>query len=507
MSHSEDNKRLAKNTLVLYFRTIIVTIVSLFTSRVLLKNLGVEDYGIYNVVGSIVVLFSFLNSALTTSTQRFLTVALGGKNIEKMKLVFSTSMTIQVLLTILVVVIVESIGPWFLNTRLNIPTDRLGAANIVFQLSILTFALNVLRVPYNATVVAYERLDIFAYISIVDTFCKLLIAYSISVGSADHLVLYSILLTLESLFILLLYRSFCNKKFSTCRYKPIFKKDVFKQMFEFAGWSTFGSFSSIATQNGVLYILNIFCGVVANAAMGIANQVVGALNAFVSSFQTSFYPQIIKAYAQGEHEHLHSLIFRTSKLSYVLMLIPSLVLIVNIDLILRVWLTDVPEYANVFCQMVLVCATIDALTGPYYCGIMATGIIKKYQVAISVSFLIDVVIVYFLLKLGVSPRYVLIPRIATRGIINMLIGLRFLKKQLMFDVSCYVRHSILPISAQLFIVIPLLHLLKNNLAGWTLLISSCVLIVILVSITSYYIIFNEHERKSLKLLLLKHSNS
>lgn len=494
MSHTNDNKRLAKNTIVLYLRTIAVTLITLFISRILLKNLGVEDYGLYNVVGSIVVLFSFLNSALTTSTQRFLTVALGKQDKEEMKKIFRTSLSIQLLLVLIVILIIEIFGIWFINNKLNIPSTRMNAAIWAFHFSIITFSLNVVKIPYNATIIAYERMGAFAYLCIIDVCLKLLIAYLLGFGEQDKLILYAALLALESAIMFLLYYLYCKKHFVTCGFKFGLDKSVAKGLVTFTGWSTFGSLSNILTQNGLLFVLNIFCGVIVNAAMGIANQVLGAINSFISSFQTSFYPQIIKSYACGDKKHMFSLITRTSKLSYELIIIPALLIIINIDLILDIWLIDVPEYTNVFCQMILICAVIDALTGPFYCGIMATGRIKAYQIAISISFMMDILFVYLMLGVGISPRYVLISRILTRGLINAGIGLYFLRTLLLYNVGEYIKRTMLPVFVQLVVVLPFVIVLCNYFNGWQLMLLSGLYVVLGVFVTAFFVVFDNSER-------------
>ena len=368
------------------------------------------------------------------------------------------------------------------------------AALMAFHLSIITFSLNVLKIPYNATIIAYERMDAFAYLSIIDVILKLAIAYLLGFGDYDHLILYAALLAIESAIILLLYYLYCKSHFDTCSFKFIFDKSMVKGLVTFTGWSTFGSLSNILTQNGLLFVLNIFCGVIVNAAMGIANQVLGAINSFISSFQTSFYPQIIKSYASGEKNHMFSLITRTSKLSFELIIIPALLIILNIDLILNIWLTKVPEYTNIFCQMILICAIIDAITGPFYCGIMATGRIKAYQIAISISFLLDILFVYLMLRAEVSPRYVLISRILTRGLINACIGLYYLQALLLYNVCDYIKKTLLPILVQLVIVIPIAIVLYNYYKGWQLFLFSSLYIVIGVFMTAFFVVFDKSER-------------
>lgn len=506
-NYASENKRIAKNTLALYARTIIVMLVSLYVSRVLLDKLGVDDYGVYNVVGSIVVLFSFLNNALTASSQRFLTVALGENDDDKMRRVFNTSISIQIILVIVSIVLLELGGTWFLNNRLNIPIERIEAANYAFQFSILTFAMNFIRVPYSASVVAYERLDFFAYASIVDAVLKLGIAFMIGITGVDRLVTYAFLLACESFIMLLIYKLFCIRTFDgICEYKGILDKKIFREMFMFSGWTLFGGFSNVATQNGFLFMLNMFCGVVANAAMGIANQVMTALVTFAASFQTSFQPQIVKSYAQGEIDRVHSLINSTSKFSFALMFIPASLLIINIDLILDLWLWNVPENAGNFCQILITCSVIDAITGPFNCAITATGKIAKYQILISISFLLDLFVSFVLFKLGVEPYLILMSRLMTRGVLNGIIGLRLLKTLIDCDVNLYLRKTVIPILLTLIVMIPILYGVYMRFVGVRLLMISIPIVISTFMFVGYYILFAPSEREYIISFLRKFRN-
>ncbi|MEE1085500.1 MAG: MATE family efflux transporter [Paludibacteraceae bacterium] len=496
-NYTAENKRIAKNTLALYARTIIVMLVSLYVSRALLEKLGVNDFGVYSVVGSIVILFSFLDNALTQASQRFLTVSLGEGDLDKMKRVFNTAVSIQIIMVVVAVVLLGTVGVWFLNNRLSFPEGRLEAANYAFQFSIMTFCLNFLRAPYAASVVAYERLDFFAYASIVDALLKLGIVFAIGMTEDDRLVTYAGLLSLESFTMLMVYKFFCNRTFTTCRYKWILDKSVFSKMFSFSGWTLFGGFSNVATQNGFLFMLNMFCGVVANAAMGIANQVLTALETFIGSFQTSFQPQIVKSYAQGEINRVSSLINSTSKFSFALMFLPACLLIINIQLALEIWLNNnVPEDAEHFCQILIACCVIDAITGPFNCAIMATGKISKYQLSIGGSFLLDLTISYILFRSGIKPYYwILLSRFMTRGVLNGFIGLRFLNSLIGFDVKVYLRKTILPIISLIVIMTPLLYLVYTSFDGVKLLLISVPVMAIAYAITCYYVLFSVSERE------------
>lgn len=494
-SYKEDNKRLAKNTIVLYIRTAMVMIVSLYVSRILLQILGVNDFGIYNVVGSIVVLFSFLNGAMTAASQRFITYTLPHNNIEESRKVFSASLTIQVLLAFILILLVESFGIWFLNSKLNIPSERLYAANVAFQFSIATFSINMLRVPYESTVIANERMTFFAYASIFDALLKLSIVFALRIIEVDKLIVYASLLSVESLTMLMFYIFYCRLNFRTCVFCKVKDKKLYKNLFAFSGWSLASSATNVATQNGFIFFLNMFYGVAVNAAMGIANQVNAAVTNFIGSFQTSYRPQIVKAYSNGDNVHLNSLVSSTSKMSFALMIIPTLILMINMPLILNIWLVNVPNYAVEFCQLILVCLIIDAISGSYNAAIMATGKIRNYQILISLSFLLDLIVSFIILKIGVRPYLVLFSRIATRGILNMIIGLYFIKKEIKFNVYLYLKQCLCPIVICLILCSPFVIVLMNKYDGWILLFASSLFITIMMTICMYIFLFTKTERQ------------
>lgn len=493
-SYSEDNKRLAKNTLALYIRNALTMPVALYVSRVLLKTLGVEDFGVYNVVGSIVILFSFMSTAMSSASQRFIAYELGMGDLQSTNRVFCASFMSQIFIALILIVIVEVLGYWLLNYKLNIPDGRLMAANFAFQFSILAFAIRIVQVPYEATVVANEKLTFYAYVSVVDSFMKLGLVFLLKLSSHDKLIAYAALIAAESFLIWFVYRLYCKKYFSTCDFRIVRDKNLFQRLFSFTGWSLWGSGANVLTQQGFIFILNIFYGVAVNAAMGIANQINSAMNSFVGSFQTSYRPQIVKAYAKKDYEHLNELVFTTSKMSYSLMVLPTILLLFNMPLVLNIWLSNPPPYAVQFCQMILISIIIDATTGSYNAAIIATGRIRNYQLAISVSFLLDLVMSFLLIKAGVLPYLVLISRIVTRGLFNMFIGLFFLKSMLLFRIKNYLRHVILPIIVQLCIIVPILLFLYARYDSWTMLAISFLVVITLGSFTIIYVVFNLRER-------------
>lgn len=499
----QDKRRLVKNTAALYVRTIISMIVGLIVTRVLLKNLGEDDYGIYNVVASVVVLFSFLSASMSQTIQRFITYSLGKDDASRTRDVFSTSMISQIALTIVLVVACETIGVWFINYKMCILPIRLDAANWAFQYSMLTFCINFIRVPYEATIIAYERMSFFAYATVADSFIKLGFAYMLVFSPIDNLIFYSLLLFIESIIMLSVYVFYCHKNFKICHFRLVIDKQLLKNIFTFSGWSVFGSMSNIFSQKGVVIFLNIFVGLIANAAMGIASQVYAALTAFIGSFQTAFRPQIVKSYATGDRIHLLSMISSTSKYSFILIYIPAILIIANAPLILKVWINEVPEYTVQFCRLITICCIVDALTGPYNCAIIATGMIKHYQLALSLSCILDVIICYLILLLGISADFVLYSRLFTRGLINMGIGLYFIKKLLNFNISDYLKNVLIPIIIFLIIQIPFIVWLDITFDGWARLLFTTILVLLLSALGTYLILFSKSERLYFIKLILK----
>lgn len=506
----ESNKRIAKNSIALYFRTFITLLVSLYTSRIVLDILGIEDFGIYNVVSSIVVLFSFLSGSLVFASQRFLTFEIGRNNTIEQKRIFSMSLTSVILLALIIILLTETIGLFFINNKLSISEERLYAAKWAYHFSILTFCINILRTPYNATIIANEKMTFFAYISIFEALLKLGIVFLLQKCDFDKLILYTILLALTTGIVNILYWIYCKEKFRIFKYQLFWDKKLFIKLMSFSGWSLLGNGTNIATQNGLIFMINIFWGVTVNAAYGIANQVNAAVINFVSGFQTSFSPQIIKAYAKNENEKLFNLINKTSKFSFMLVFIPALVLMLNMPFILKIWLNTVPYYTIEFSIWMIACIIIDATTGPYNTAIMATGNIKIYQIAISVSFVLDLIMTYVLIKFGITPSLVFISRLLTRGVLNMFIGLHFLHFQLKFDVKKYYREILYPILSSLFLIVPIPLVISKFSSDWYRLLYSIFTSILIGGTVYYKILLTNNEQiyltGSLKKILLKIKN-
>ncbi len=400
---NQNNNRIAKNTLMLYLRMSLTMFVSLFTSRVILNVLGVEDYGIYNVVAGVVTMFSFLNSAMALGTQRFLAFEMGKNNPSGMNNVFKTSINIHVGIAILIVLLSETIGVWFLNTQLTIPADRMIAANWVFQLSMLNFALVVITVPYNAAIIANERMSFYAYVSILETVLKLIAVIALVNLPFDHLKTYAFLILIVSFLVFVAYRYYSIKKFAECNYSWYWNPSLFKEMMGYTGWNLFGNVAYVSYNQGINIILNVFFGPAINAARGIAYQVNGAISGFAGNFQLAMNPQITKSYSSNELDYMHQLIYSGSKFSFFLLYCITLPILIETDKILYWWLKIVPDHAILFCRLVLIQALIDSISLSLKAGVQASGKIKWFQIIIGSMLFLILPISYLFLYLGYSP--------------------------------------------------------------------------------------------------------
>ena len=438
---------------MLYFRMLITLAVSLYTSRLILSALGVEDFGIYNVVGGVVIMFGFLNSAMAASTQRFLTFELGRKDDVRLKQVFSISVTLHIIIAIIIVLLSETIGVWFLNTRLTIPVERLAAANWVFQFSVLSSVLTILSVPYNAAIIAHERMNIFAYISILEVSLKLAVVYLLQLFGYDKLVLYAILIFLVSLILRIVYGAYCTRNFKESHYRFFWGKKLFAEMTSFAGWNLFGVFAGIGYNQGVNILLNIFFGPLVNAARGIAFQVMGAVNQLVTNFQIAVNPPITKAHAVNDEKNMYKLIFASSKFSFFLLLLFIMPLFFEAKLVLAIWLKKVPDYTVLFTRLVLIDVLICSLSGPLQILAQATGRVRNYQLVVSIILLLNLPVSYLLLKMGYSPQstFVVSILLSTVALFARLIVLRTLTA---FPVKSFLQKVVLTVLLVTIFILP-----------------------------------------------------
>lgn len=404
-----NNRRIAKNTLFLYFRQILVIVVSLYTVRVVLAALGVEDYGIYNVVGGFVAMFNVLSGALSVAISRFITYEMGqeqGENQSRLQKIFSSSVIIQIGMGLFIVLLLSTFGIWFVKEQLVIPQERLDAAVCVLLLSSVSFFVNLLSVPYNALIIAHEQMKAFAYISIVEAVLKLAVAFLLIVLSMDKLVLYGICMVMVSCVICLSYVLYCKRHFEECHFILEFDIRLLSRMFTFSGWAFLGNGSFVVKEQGVNILLNMFCGPAVNAARGITTQVTAAVTMFVSNFMQAVNPQITKSYSSGNLENMRNLVFNSSRFSFFLLLLLGLPLMKNIDYVLSLWLVSVPEYTGLFIQLLLVFCLMDCVVQPLMIGLLAEGNIRIYEIALVVLNAGNVILSYFALKHGFVPESV-----------------------------------------------------------------------------------------------------
>lgn len=403
-SHTESNKRIMKNTLMLYVRMIFMMVVSLFTSRVILNVLGVDDYGIYNVVGGVVAMFSSFSGMFSGAISRFLTYELGKKDTSLLNDIFSTSVTIQIGIAVVFFVLSEIVGIYLLNYQLVIPEGRILAANWVLQCSIISFSINLISTPYNAAIIAHEKMSAFAYISIIEVSIKLLIVYALYISPVDKLISYAILLMLLSVLIRFIYGFYCKRNFSECRYKFSYNKSLLKEMSSFAGWNLLGSGAYILNTQGVNILINMFFGVVLNAARGIANQVDNAIMQFVNNFMTAIKPQITKSIASNDFDYTENLVCQGSKFGYFLMLLFFVPIFIETPIILELWLKTVPEYTVDFVRLSMIASMIDLLGTTISSAVVSTGQVKKYFIVIGSTGLLVFPLTYICFKLGFDPQ-------------------------------------------------------------------------------------------------------
>lgn len=456
---------------------ILTMLVTLYTSRIVLNTLGVEDFGIYNVVGGFVTMFGFLNSAMSSATQRFLAFEIGKKDRIQIGNVFSMSINIHLLIALIVLVLAETIGLWFVNNQLTIPSDRLTAANWVFQFSILSLIVSMLSVPYNAIIIAYERMGVFAWVSIIEVALKLILVLMLQFLGFDKLVLYSILMFGVSILIRLIYGIYCNRNFQESKYRFYWDKPLFKTLMSFAGWNLWGSTAGVFYGQGINVLLNIFFGPTVNAARGIAYQIKGAVFRFVQSFQTAMNPQIIKSYATNDSIYMNQLIMQGSKYSYFLLYAMSLPILLETAIILKLWLKIVPEYTVIFSQLVIVNILIDSVSGPLMTAAQATGKIKLYQGVIGGLLILILPFSYLFLRLGYPP-----------------------------EVTLYVSilMSILALFARLIIIH---HLIGLSVMDFTINVIVKVLFVSVIAFIIPFIIKNMFSQSILRLILLSFAST
>lgn len=403
---SANNRRIAKNTLLLYVRMLLLMVVSLYTSRINLNALGVVDFGIYGVVGGFVSMFYIVSNALIGSINRFLAYEIGTKNQDRLNKVFCTAKGIQYIMVAVVFILAETVGLWFLNCKMVIPVDRLLAANWVYQFSTISFCMDLLVIPYTAAIIAHEKMSAFAYISILTAVGKLIVAWTIMIAPIDRLIWFGALILINSTIIRSVYIYYCKRHFAECSCKFQFSGSMWKEMFGFAGWNFIGTIAAILRDQGGNILINLFAGPTANAARSIANQVNGAVSGFADNFQTALKPQIIKSYASGNNDYLLKLVFQGARFSYYILLILAMPILCSTHYILQLWLGEVPDSTVLFVQLILVLTMSESLAGPLITAMLATGDVRRFQIIVGSLNLLNVPLSYLALRLGAIPEAV-----------------------------------------------------------------------------------------------------
>lgn len=440
--YTNNSKRLAKNTLFLYLRMFLIMAISIYTSRVVLYSLGVNDYGIYNVVGGFVSLFSVVNASMVSAIVRFITVAQGNENIDESRKVFCTSVNIEIIIGSIVLILAETIGLWFVNNKLVIPEERLFAANVVYQLSVLSFLAGLINIPYNASIVAHEKMSAFAFISIFEALWKLFVAYVICYTQYDKLIVYAVLLCCISIMLIFTYGIYCRWRFQECKYGFYFDKEILTKMLKFAGWETIGSSASVIRDQGLNILLNLFFGPVVNAARGVSMQVYTAIINFVNNFCMALNPQIIKAYTQNNMDYLMKLVFKGARFSYYLMFFLSLPVLVNTHYLLNLWLDSVPEHTVAFVRLILITGLISTLSETLCTTQNATGNNKWYQIIIGGTNLLTIPVAYLALILGAPSESVFVVTILIE-VIRLFLRLPILNRMVDINILAFVKEVIL----------------------------------------------------------------
>lgn len=494
---ADNNRRIAKNTLFLYMRMLLIMAVSLFTFRILLKELGETDYGTYNVVGGVVILFSFLNSAMTQSTQRYLSYYIGKHDDNMLQRVFSMSINVHIAIAVVAFILAETIGLWFLNTYMQFPPENMGSVNCVYQCSVCTFIIRIIMVPYQAAIISHERMAFYAYLSIAEVLMNLTIVLVLGIFPSWRLNAYAIMLVIVAIITFNLYRWYSVRHFPACKYRFSADKALFKELSGFSGWNMLGGIGNVGASQGVNIIFNIFRGVGINAAMGVANQVGAAVASFVGNFQTAFNPQIIKSYASGDRAFFISLIFRASRFSYLLIFVIGFPIMMFCSPLLNTWLTEVPAYAVPFTQFIIAFAMIDAMSGPLWTAAQASGRIKEYMLIIATMIFTNVPAAYLILWLGWSPIWVMCYKVAMNLVIHFT-RIFYLHWLIKFPSSLYLRKVMLPITLFTLLCIPLpAYLMQHTFSVWGYLIIM-ILTACECAIIGYFMLLNDKERQFLR---------
>ena len=490
-----DNKRIAKNTIFLYFRSFLMMAIGIYSSRVILQALGVDDYGLYGAIGSIVAMFTIINGVLSVGTSRFLTFELGRNDFEKLRKTFSASLVMHTAMALILFVLLETIGLWFVNSRMNIPAGREFAANVVYQLSIISCMLSLTQVPYTACIIAHEKMDVYAYVGIVEvTFKLFLVILLLYVPFADNLIAYAIILAIWSIGLQIWYRYYCYRRFSESHLMIVKDKTIYKSMLSYSLWDFVGQFCGTGNSQGLNILINMFFGVTVNAARTIAFQVENAITQFSNNFMTSVNPQIVKNYACGNMDRFFQLIYEAGRYSYYLLFMVSLPIFLEADYILQLWLVEVPEYTSLFLRFIIAITLVRVIARPLINGVHATGNVKVLNLTsgvYSAGTFLPAVYVFF--KLGFPVWWCFIIQSFNASICTML-EIRALYKQVPFDVKDYLKKVyVWPISVSLIACVPSSLIVYNVESSFVRL---CITIIIGIVSTLFCVYYLGIDKKT-----------
>ncbi len=455
---SSQTRRIARNTLMLYVRMLVLMLVGLYTSRVVLDALGENDFGIYDVVGGVVAMFTIISGSLNSAISRFITFELGKTDGQRLNKVYSTAVLIQLVIAAVVVSVAEPVGLWFISNEMTIDPSRIPAARTVLHFSLASFVINMMSVPQMASITAHEKMSAYAYIGLLDGFLRLGAAVLISRSSSDRLVLYAALMTMTVLLVRMAYGLYCRRYFPECRFRMVRDLSLVREMFSFAGWNFIGVSAGVLRDQGGKILINIFTGPAVNAARGVALQLSGAVQGFVTNFMTAVNPQITKSYAAGDREYMYFLISKSSRMSYYLLFVLALPVLFNTGYLLDLWLKDVPSHSELFVQLFLIFTLSESLSNPLITAQLATGNIRNYQLVVGGLQLLNIPLSYVFLKLGAVPEVTVMVAVAIsqiclfarlfmlRGMIGLPAG-DFLKKVYLNVIAVSAAALVVPLAA------------------------------------------------------------
>ena len=495
--NTDKTRRIAKNTLMLYVRMLFLMLVGLYTSRVVLGALGEDDFGIYNVVGGVVAMFTIVSGALTSAVSRFITFEMGKGEGAKLNKVYSTAVTIQLVLAAIVIAIAEPVGLWFINNEMTIDPARIPAARLVLQFTLLSFVINLMSVPQMATITAHERMSAYAYIGVMDGLLRLGVAFLIMKSPVDRLVYYAALMSGVVLSVRLAYGIYCRKHFEECRYRPVMDRKLIKEMFSFAGWNFIGVSAGVLRDQGGNILVNLFADTAVNAARGVAFQLNGAIQGFVTNFMTAVNPQITKSYASGDLDYIFSLVRKSSRMSFYLLFVLSLPVLFNTEYLLGLWLKEVPEHSVLFVQLFIVFALSESLSNPLITTQLATGRIRNYQLVVGGLMLLNIPVSYVLLKIGFAPEITVVVSIVLSQVC-LFARLVMLKRMIGFPVADFIKRVYINVVVVLVsaLVLPVAATLFIPDSFWGFVADVC-LCVLSASVSIMYIGCSSAERKEI----------